>query len=116
MNMTKRAAKAVYYLHKKAVTPVVAPATDATKAVGGLLNGLLTASFLGAGALGLGVGALVSKTSSPTDVDMDNARKEYRSSSLDAAIAELSSKLRNERMALQPAKGTQTMQKAMRLV
>ena len=108
MSMTKRAAKAVY-MSKVAVDGVSTTAKDFS-------NGVLMATFLGASGLGLGIGALTSKASSPTDVDMDNARKEYRSNSLDAAIAELTAKLRNERMAMEESKGTKTMQKAMRLV
>ena len=108
MSMTKRAARAVHFT-KCAGGEVTNPVKDLT-------GGIFTAALLGSGALGLGVGALTSKMSSPTDVDMDNARKEYRSNSLDAAIAELSAKLRNERMAMQESKGTNAMRKAMRLV
>lgn len=105
MSMSKRAAKAIA-LDKKAFD-FFTPSKD-------LVKGVATALILGSAGIGATAGALASKATSPTDVDLENARKEYKSNSLDAAIAELAVKLQNERS--QAVKGTQTMQKAMRLV
>lgn len=109
MGLTKRASRAIA-LSKSAAGN--SPASTAE----GIVSWILLSSFLGAGALGAGAGALASKATSPSDVDMDNARKEYKASSMDSAIAELSTKLRNERVMYNNTKGTNTMRKAMRLV
>lgn len=106
MAMTKRATKAIEF-SKKADAGWFTASND-------LVRGVATALLLGSAGIGATAGAIASKATSPTDVDLENARKEYKSNSMDAAIAELAVKLQNERA--QANKGTQTMQKAMRLI
>lgn len=106
--MNNRCKKAAYYngLHKAAGDN---SAQDIT--VGALAAALALVSTGGTLA-----GAAMSTMTSPTDIDMDNARKEYQSSALDAAINELGTKLQNERASAPTAPGTATMRRAMRLI
>lgn len=112
--MNNRVCKAIANnrLSKKAAGEV----TETYGALKDVTYGALMASLALTGAVGAMAGGLMSKATSPTDVDLDNARKEYKSNSLDAAISELSVKLQNERNSAAAQPGTRTMQKAMRLV